>query len=200
MYPYNHKRGQTIQTDASGVSVDRAFLAHLHIENAALGDADVLLDGAACSASAVTNITTLLAQPDVPRNIIVTVAASTAGHIAAGNIVVAGTNYAGAEISESFAVTADTPATLTGSKAFKIVTSVTVPQQDGASVTVDVGTGDKLGLPYKLAAAELVILKFLAGATDAGTLAVSTAALESNTYGPAGALDGVKDLDLYIIV
>jgi len=73
MYPYNHKRGQKIQTDVDGVAVDRAFLAHLQYSAAQAAALDT--DGihaartcpainvaAACvikAASAVTDILTI---------------------------------------------------------------------------------------------------------------------------------------------
>ena len=31
MYPYNHKRGQRIQTNVGGVAVDRGFVAHFQV-------------------------------------------------------------------------------------------------------------------------------------------------------------------------
>jgi hypothetical protein len=66
---------------------------------------------------------------------------------------------------------------------------------------ISVGWGDKFGLPYKLYADELVILKLFDKAVDTGgTLANSATALESNTFDPNGTPDGQKDIDLYIIV
>lgn len=65
---------------------------------------------------------------------------------------------------------------------------------------ISVGWGDIFGLPYLLEADEQVILKLFNKAADAGTVANSATALESNTYDPNGSPDGLKDLDLYIIV
>lgn len=200
MYPYNHKFGQTIQTDAEGVSVDRAFLAHINIPAALAADSDGMKDGAATSTTAVTTISTFLRQPDWPRNIVVVVAATTAADIAAGNIVVTGLNFADEVITETHAVTADTAGTFTGTKAFKTVTSVAVPIQDGASVTVDVGWGVIFGLPYKLYADELVFLKLFNKAVDAATVVADATDIEKNTVDMAGTPDGAKDIDLYIVV
>lgn len=200
MYPYNHKFGQTIQTDAEGVSVDRAFLAHINIPAALAADSDGMKDGAATSTTAVTTISTFLRQPDWPRNIVVVVAATTAADIAAGNIVVTGLNFADEVITETHAVTADTAGTFTGTKAFKTVTSVAVPIQDGESVTVDVGWGVIFGLPYKLYADELVFLKLFNKAVDAATVVADATDIEKNTVDMAGTPDGAKDIDLYIVV
>lgn len=65
---------------------------------------------------------------------------------------------------------------------------------------VSVGWGDIFGLPYLLYADELVILKLFNKAVDTGTVANSATALESNTFDPNGTPDGLKDIDLYIIV
>lgn len=200
MYPYNHKFGQKIQTDTKGVSVDRAFVAHVNIPAALAADSDGMKDGAATSATAITTISTFLRQPDWPRNIVVVVTATTAADIAAGNIVVTGLNFADEVITETHAVTADTAGTFTGTKAFKTVTSVAVPIQDGASVTVDVGWGMIFGLPYKLYADELVILKLFNKAVDAATVVADITDIAKNTVDMAGTPDGEKDIDLYIIV
>lgn len=205
MSPYKHYFGQTITTDAEGVSVDRSFLAHIVIPAtiAVTVDADGIVDGAEGTTGAEAEalvVTEFLAQPTWPRNITVTVAATTPGDVAAGNIVVAGKNFAGEDISEDFAITADTPATKTGTKAFAEVTSVTIPVQDGESVTVDVGWGKVFGLPYKLEVAGQVLLKLFDKAADTGTIAVSTTAIESNTLALNGTPNGAKAIDLYVIV
>ena len=203
--PYKHSYGQIITTDAEGVSVDRSFLAHVNIPAAiaVAADGDGILDGeeAPTGEEAVALVVEeFLAQPTWPRNITVTLAATTAGDVAADSVIVAGKNVAGEVISEEFAFSDDTPATKVGSLAFAEVTSVTIPVQDGASVTVDVGWGDKFGIPYKLYADELVILKLFNKAVDTATIANSATAIESNTADMNGTPDGLKDIDLYIIV
>ena len=203
--PYKFNYGQIISTDAEGVSVDRSLLAHVHIPAAiaAAADGDGILDGVEGPSGAEAEdlvVDEFLAQPAWPRNITVTAAATTAGDVAAASVVVAGKNFAGEVISEEFAFAADTPATKTGNKAFAEITSVTIPVQDGDSVTFDVGWGEKFGLPYKLYADELVILKLFNKAADAATIVNSETALESNTADMSGTPDGLKDIDLYIIV
>ena len=211
MYPYNFNRGQTIQTSVPGIVADIGYISNLTwtaLQTAA-ADTDGVFDGiVAADATAEPAGTTVtktvaadefVAQPPCARNLTVTVAATTAGHVKAAAIVVTGKNLAGETMTESFTPTADTPATLTGAKAFASVTSVAVPAQDGDSVTVDVGFGQLIGLPYKLAK-KRVILTLNDGVVDtAPTLTISASALESNTVDFNGSLDG-SVMDMSIIV
>lgn len=207
MYPYNHKMGQRIQTDAVGVAVDRAFLAHINIPEAAAAEADAIVDGAKGPSGEEAKalvVDEFDAQPAWPRNITVSVAATTAAHIAAGTVKVEGINFANEAISENFTVTADTATVspLVGDLAFKKVTKVTIPVQDGDSVTFDVGWGVKFGIPYKLYTDELVILKMFNKAVEEtqGTIVADATDLEKNVYYPNGTPDGSSDIDLYILV
>ena len=211
MYPFNFNRGQTIQTSVPGVVADIGYIANLAwtaVQTVA-ADTDGIFDGiAAADATAEPAGTTVtatpasdkfVAQPPCARNLTVTVAATTAGHVKAAAIVVTGKNLAGETITESFTPTADTPDTLVGAKAFASVTSVAVPAQDGDSVTVDVGFGQLIGLPYKLDK-KRVILTLNDGVVDtAPTLAISASALEGNTVDFNGSLDG-SVMDMSIIV
>ncbi len=120
-YPYNHKLEQEIQTDVTGVTADRAFVAHVNWADpaAAAGDAiKTITLGAAAQA-----ITTGITNPDYPRALAVD------GNVAgiAGNVVIAGTNYAGEAITDTIAL--DGTTSKPGTKAFKTVTSITVPAQ-----------------------------------------------------------------------
>lgn len=211
MYPYNFKRGQTIQTDVPGIVSDRGFIANLSwaaLETVA-ADTDGIFDGIAAgdltAEPAGTAITATAAsdefgaQPPCARNITVTVAATTPGDVKAAAIVVTGKNIAGETITENFTPTADTPATLTGTKAFASITSVLVPAQDGDSVTVDVGWGQLIGLPYKLTKKRVLVTLNDGVADTAPTLAISASALESNTVDFDGSLDGsVMDMSLIV--
>lgn len=211
MYPYNPFKGQTIQTNVRGISADIGYIANLTwtAEETAAADTDGIFDGIAAedgtaepageTVTATPEDDEFVAQPPSARNVTVTVAATTAGHVKAAAIVVTGTNLADETITENFTPTADTPATLTGTKAFKTVTSVAVPAQDGDSVTVDVGFGQLIGLPYKLAK-KRVLLTLNDGVVDtAPALAISSSALESNTVDFNGSLDG-SVMDMSVIV
>lgn len=211
MYPFNFNRGQTIQTSVPGIVADMGYIANLAWTalEAAAADTDGIFDGiVAPDGTAVPAGTTVtktvaadefVAQPPCARNVTVTIAATTAGHVKAAAIVVTGKNLADETITESFTPTVDTPATLVGAKAFKSITSVAVPPQDGDSVTVDVGFGQLIGLPYKLAK-KRVILTLNDGVVDtAPALTISASALESNTVDFNGSLDG-SVMDMSIIV
>lgn len=140
-----------------------------------------------CKAAVTDNgaqqvITTGITNPDVPRCLTAT-AGGTAGDIKAIQVTVAGTDIDGNAISEVLpAFTVDTAGSVTGSKAFKTITSITIPAHDGTGATTAVGVGDKLGLPVKLSR-NTVIAAYLGGTKEgtAPTVAVSATALESNT-------------------
>lgn len=94
-------------------------------------------------------ITTGITNPDVPRNVTAT-AGGTSGDVKAVQVTVTGTNINDEVITETLpAFTVDTTGTVTGSKAFKTITSYSVPAMDGTGATVAIGTGAKLGLPVK---------------------------------------------------
>jgi len=201
MYPYNHKMGQRIQTDADGVALDRSFLAHFQVAaaDAVLGTAAAAHAAITCALTPVVT-TTGFTNPAAPRNVTAT-AGGTAGDIKAVQVVIEGTNYAGEAISETLPVfTVDTAGIVTGSKAFKTITKVTIPAMDGAGATVSVGFGAKLGLPYKLTH-NTVLHAFLDNAREgtAPTVAVSATVLESNTITLNSALNA-KVVDAYLIV
>jgi hypothetical protein len=149
--------------------------------NVATASATLLKTGQATSASVTTTVTSFAAQPDVARNIVITPGGTTAD-VPAGDVVVTGTNTRGETITENFTFAANASSATTGSKAFKTVTSVVFPVQDGAAATYDIGTGVKLGLSRKMTAD-----KYINGSCDGtyeatrATVAYSASAVESNT-------------------
>lgn len=201
--PYNHAFGQIITTDAPGITADRGFIANLSwtaLQTAAADSAGAVLTEAASATEVVTVLAAaMLAQPPCARNAVVVVAASTAGHVKAAAIRVNGLDLSGAAIYEDFTPTVDTPATLTGTKAFASFTSLVIPAQDGASVTVSLGWGELIGLPYKLAK-KRVLVTLNDGVVDtAPTLAISSSVLASNTVDFNGSLDGsVMDMSMIV--
>jgi hypothetical protein len=311
MYPYNFKRGQTIQTDATGVSDDRAFGAHHNVPAAsasAESDAGVL---AATDLNATAqSITTGITNPAVPRNVKVKGNASGVNNV----VKVYGTNYDGDAISEEITPNGETA--VPGALAFKTITKIDLPVEDhtaakqkttsavsaatgagtavltvaaailgedGVDVTVvlaagdvastttaataiknalnanaafaahfvatsstnnvimealvaapqdatvdltvksagdtglvigsitvnttagvrdriSVGLGKKFGIPYKLAADELVIVKLFNNTADTGTVTADATDIEKNVIELNGTADGLKPIDLYILV
>lgn len=196
---YKHDYGQTITTDVKDLEAKRAFIAHLPFAELGAASTDTIIDGAEGPSGEEAEdliVTEFDAQPDYARNVVVVVAATTAGHVAGEDIVVTGKNIAGEEITEAFAIVENTPATHTGNLAFAEITSVLIPVQDGDSVTVDVGVGKKIGVPYK----EGLILKSLLGTSaDTGTLTLDDD-IEKCVYAVNGSPNGVNDLNLFLIV
>lgn len=200
-YPFNTNLDQVQQTDAADVTVARAFAAKLVVSaaNATAADTNGIL-AAVTDNGAQQVITTGITSPSVPRNITAT-AGGTAGDIKAIQVVIAGTNYADESISETLpAFTVNTAGTVTGSKAFKTVTSITIPAHDGTGATTEIGFGEKLGLPDKLAT-DTVLMASLGGTREgtAPTVATSTSALESNTVDLNSSLNGTEVIVYYLV-
>lgn len=70
----------------------------------------------------------------------------------------------------------------------------------GVCDEVSIGWGSSIGIPYKLAADELVIANLFNNANDTGTVTNDATYLEKNVFAVAGTLDGTTPVDLYIIV
>jgi galactitol-specific phosphotransferase system IIB component len=200
MRPGYSFKNERLKTDGS-VDVDRGFTAHYQIEAADATAADT--DGihlAVASTGVQQEITTGITQPSVPRNITAT-AGGTATDIKAIQVTIEGTNFADEVITETLpAFTLDTAGTVSGSKAFKTVTKITIPAHDGLGATTAIGFGEVLGLPYKLAHNSVLFAhrNNIKEAT-APTVNVSESAIESNTFDLNSALNGTK-VDLYLVV
>jgi hypothetical protein len=176
-------------------------LEHYSWLTPAAASAALLKSGAAVTnAAGTTTVTTFLAQPAVPRNIVITTGGTTAS-IAAGTAVVTGTNIFGQSISENFTISADQNGATTGSKAFKSVTSVVFPAGDGAGATFSVGTGAKLGIPRCADDAGDYVFSIFDGAYEStrGTFAVDSTHVESNTFTPNGSPNGSKVVQLFYV-
>lgn len=150
--------------------------------------------------SPVDVITTGILPLSVPRNITAT-SGGTSGDIKAVQVTIVGTNYNDEVITEVLPIfTANSATTVTGSLAFKTVTSISIPAHDGLGATTEIGFGTKFGIPYLLESAELVILKFFNKAVDSGTVTADATDLEKNVFALNGTADGAKEIDLYMIV
>lgn len=138
-------------------------------------------------------VTTGFTAPDVPRCVTAT-AGGTAADIADVQVIVHGTNAEGVAISETLpAFTENSAGTVTGSKAFRTVTSVVLPAHDGTAATTSIGTGEKVGLGHRLAR-NTILAAYLGGAKEGTppTVAVSASAIESNTVDLNSALNGTE--------
>lgn len=201
LYPHNPNIGQRIQTDVNKVSVDEAFIAHFQVSAADATVANTAgIHAAVISTASPSVVTTGIIQPSVPRNITAT-SGGTATDIKAIQVVIEGTNYNDEVITETLpAFTVDTPGTVTGNKAFKTITQITIPAHDGLGATTSIGFGEKLGLPYKLPY-NTVLATYFDNIKEgtAPAIATSATALESNTIDLNSALNG-KVVDAYLIV
>lgn len=163
-------------------------------------DADGLLNDQATDASVITTVTSFLTTLDYARNLVITPGGTTAD-VPAGDVTVTGTNIYGEVITEAFTFAANATGAVTGAKAFKTITSIVFPIQDGAAATYDVGWGAKLGLGRTFAAAP-ALLKARADGTDEGTaptFAADVDDVESNTVSFNTAADGAKDFNLWVL-
>jgi len=200
MTPYKYGFGQRLSTDAK-IAVDRGFVAHYNIPAAdAVAASTTGVHAAMNSTGTPLVVTTGITNPAVPRNVTAT-AGGTATDIKAIQVVVAGTDFADEAITETLpAFTVDTAGSVAGNKAFKTITSISVPNHDGNGATTAIGFGDKLGLPYKLPH-NTVIETYVDNAKEATapTVTTSVTVLDGNTLDPNTALNG-KVVDIYLIV
>lgn len=199
-YPF--KRGsQKIQTDVPGTNLDRFQVARLHLSAAQAAAASTTgVHAAVTDTGSQQVVTTGITNPPYPRNISAT-AGGTAGDIKAIQVIVAGTNIKDEAISETLtAFTVDTPGTVQGAKAFKTITSITIPAHDGTGATTAIGFGDKVGLPDMLPTTNTVLLAALGGTREgtAPTVVADADEIEKNTVDPSSALNGTA-LDIYYI-
>lgn len=148
--------------------------------------------------AAGTTITSGITNPDVPRALQITTGGTTTD-IAAGNVTITGTNVEGKTISETFAMSDNLNGTVTGSKAFKTVSSIQFPAADGTAATISVGTQNVLGLNHCLSPGKtsiVVIQDTAIDGTDATVQAAPSAStidaeqVELNTVTPATAPNG----------
>jgi len=159
---------------------------------AAAADTDAVHAAATSLNSGPTTWTTGFTDPPCPRNITAT-SGGTAGDIAAGSVVVNGTDINDQVIQETLPTfTQDSGTTVVGSKAFKTITSAVIPDMDGAAASVSLGFGDKLGLPLLLPATVHHLATYIDGTVEATppTIAKSASVLSSNTLDPDTALAG----------
>lgn len=193
--------GGALKIENSGV-VSTGFVgAHLQIAAAKATAASTTgIHAAVTSLATPSVVTTGITNPSVPRNITAT-AGGTAGDIKAIQVVIAGTNYADEAITETLpAFTENTAGSVAGAKAFKTVTSITIPAHDGLGATTAIGFGEVLGLPFKLAH-NTHLATYLDNTVEANapTVTVSATALESNTIDLNSALAS-KVVDTYFMV
>lgn len=185
----SYKMNYGLNSDAYSVPVNKAFIGRqkLTAAQAATLDADGLLAAEALPAAAA-NYTTFVHDMPYARNV-TAVCSSTQ----TGNMVITGTDIDGNVITETIALTSGTPVTST--KMFKTVTTIRLPIKAG-SETINVGWGDKIGIPFKLSDTATnrpkVLDCTLNGVieTTAATVTADADELEKNNVDLHSALDG----------
>ena len=170
---------------------------------AVAGTADILSAGAGNTSAAAATATTFVAQPDVPRNILITPGGST-GDVAACTVTVSGKNILGGSITETFAFSANASTATTGAKAFKTITSVSFPaacEDAPYEATWDIGWGEKLGLSRCVDNAGDLIRSLKDGATEATqpTVTADVDEVEKNVADVNGTMDATADWIFYFI-
>jgi len=186
---------------SSGAIESRAFVAHYKETAVALG---VITDvhAAVTDTGVLQTITTGITDPSPCRNLTAT-SGGTAGDIKAIQITVTGTNLADDVITETLPVfTVNSATTVVGSKAFKTVTSISIPAHDGTGATTSIGSGAKLGIAHKLGVNSLLDGQVYFNGSVEGTeptVAGSATLTESNTVTLNTALDG-SDVEFFYIV
>jgi hypothetical protein len=134
--------GELIQTNVTGVNCNWIQRADYQISPVATSNTAVLVS--TTLTALVQTITTGITNPDVVRNIVAKGAIATS----TGNVIVTGTDYAGAVLSETIALSGTN--VVAGLKAFATVTQIALPISSGTGDGVSVGLGSKLGLPFTL--------------------------------------------------
>ena len=146
---------------------------------------------------------TVAAQPEIPRNITVTVTAGATADTV-GTVTITGTNYDDEEISEI--ITPVAGSAVAGTKAFKTVTTVVgagwaIDAVEGTNDTIKVGTGNELGLPLMLDSATEIIMGVLGTTITATNPTVANpATLEGTTIDmSAGTYNGTKEALVFVV-
>lgn len=170
---------------------------------AAAGTADVLSENAGNTSAAAASVSTFVAQPDLPRNLVVTPGGTTAD-VAACDVTITGKNIYGSTISENYTFAANQTTAVTGSKAFRTVTSVSFPaacEDSPYGASWSVGYGEKIGLKNCLDNAGDIVKSLLNGAKEATepTMAADNDEVEKNTADFNGTMNGSNDFVLYFM-
>lgn len=186
--PANLRQGAPVVTGL----LEAAFAQHYQIAPAAVSATAV--HAAIALTESAQEITTGITNPDFPRT--VTVKGNASG--ISGNVVIDGTDIAGAQISDTIALSGSSE--VEGVKAFKTVSKITLPAETHAGTdTVSVGIAKKFGIPHRPDYAGTLIIKLFDGSADSGSLTVG-ASLAETLFALNGTPNGAKKLDLYYLV
>jgi hypothetical protein len=147
----------------------------------------------ATSSSVTTAVTSFTLQPDFARKIRVTPGGTTAD-VPTGDVTIVGTNIRDEALTDTVTFAANDTGAQDTTKAFKTVTSVTFPIQDGASATYGIGVSDALGLDRCMSEAAVIDV-YANGVreTTAATVTYDSSDVSKNTVDPNTALNASID-------
>lgn len=151
------------------------------------------------TSSSVTTTITPTSQPDFARLVSVTPGGTTAD-VAAGSYVLTGTNVRGETITDTLTFAANDTTKQVSVKAFKTVTSLLCPIQDGAGATFSIGVEDAMGLDRCMSEAA-VVDAYIDGTreTTAATVTFNASDVSKNTVDPNTALNASRDLSVVFV-
>lgn len=168
----------------AGVKTDMLKVIDLGVPVTA--DSDAIMDGATVytnSAVVLTAGALALTVLDVPRNVqVVSTNITTLTQV----VRVTGTDVYGETMVED--ITANGTTAVTGLKAFKGVTRIDIPA-GAAAGTLDIGFGDKLGLPFRISSAITGVPGGLRVDNIVNTTAVFVTGLATTVTSTAGSGD-----------
>lgn len=172
--------GAPIAADPDGIAASQAVA----------GAGDLTLAGALTSGGVATL--------DVPRNIVVD-----ADGTATAVCTVYGTDEYGQAMQEN--ITLNSTTAVLGNKAFKTVTRIAISAATTGNVFV--GTGSRIGLPYRPALGGFIRGRLGEDTADAGTYvapirttSTATTADVRGTYAPAGTLNGTNTFSVLVAI
>jgi hypothetical protein len=178
----------------------QAILEHQTIAIPVVAATTRLATGAATSASVITTVSSFSAQPDVPRVITITPGGTTAD-VPAGSVTISGTDIKGKALSDTITFLANASTAGTTLKAFKTVSSVVFPIQDGGSATYDIGVGAAFGLLHCADKAGYYAFSVFDGAyeTTRGTFVNNATDYTKNVFTPNGTPNGAKNVEIFYV-
>lgn len=141
-----------------------------------------------------------LEEMPYPRNVTADTG-GTSGHVGNVAVTVYGTNMDGKPIEEQLPYfTAGSKSSAVGSKIFKTVTAVSIPAHDNTGATTQIGFGNKIGLPFKLAYKPLNFVMFNGVLeTSPATFALNDKVLENNSITLSTTLND-KEVEIFLVL
>ena len=177
-------------TDVYDVSLNEFRIGHLRHEKPAVSDDKYFVDAETASTSEDVVVTEFEnTKIDFPRNVIVK-----ASDESTKKVTVYGKDYGNQDVTD--VITLNGTTAVNGAVAFKEITKVVL--EKGTAVAVSVGTGDKFGLPVKLANKTLVFALKDGVLDTTPVITVDTDVLGKNLIAYNGTLTANKTYDLFI--